>query len=147
MSRVDGVRGVDQAAGGGLLEESVEDIVNDVFEISEKPINSVSRRGVVESAVVPDKAMLEFSCDWASAVDVLVVAVQKAAKEVWWFANTSYSSKSSKSRYSNSGTVSVAAAFKNSLTEASFYRDLEFVDTVSKPCCFARDSFYDRLTK
>jgi len=55
MSRIDGVRGVEQAAGGGLLDESVEDIVNDVFEISKKPINGVSGRRFVESAVVPDK--------------------------------------------------------------------------------------------
>lgn len=75
VSRIHGVRGVEQAAGGGLLDESAEDIVNDVFEISEKPINSVSRGRFVESAVVPDKAMLEFSCDWTSAVDTLVVAV------------------------------------------------------------------------
>ena len=46
----------------------------------EKPVNGVSGWRFVESAVVPDKAVLEFSCDWTSAVDVLVVAVQKAAK-------------------------------------------------------------------
>ena len=34
VGRIDGVRGVEQAAGGGLLNEFVEDIVNDVFEIS-----------------------------------------------------------------------------------------------------------------
>jgi len=58
MGRVDGVRGVKQAASRGLLDESVEDIVNDMFEISEKPVNSVSGWRFVESAVVPDKAVL-----------------------------------------------------------------------------------------
>ena len=128
-----------------------------MFEIGEKPVNCVSRWRFVESAVVPDKAVLEFSCDRTSAVYVLIVAVEKPAEEVWLVvyscsppasgANTSYSSRNPKSRCSNSGTVSVAAAFKNSLTEASFCRALELLDTVSKPCCFARDAFYDRLTK
>ena len=76
------------STSGGLLDESVEDIANDVFEISEKPVNGVSGWRFVESAVVPDKAVLELSCDWTSTVDVLVVAVQKAAKEVWWFVNS-----------------------------------------------------------
>jgi len=82
MSRVDGVRGVEQAAGDGLLDESAEDIVNDVFEIGEKSVNGVSGWRFVESAVVPDQAVLKFLCNWTSAVDVVVVAVQKAAKEV-----------------------------------------------------------------
>jgi len=88
VGRVDGVSGVEQAASGGLLDESVEDMINDVFEISKKSVNGVSRWRFVESTVVPDKAVLEFSCDWTSAVDVLVVAVQKAAKEVWWFVDS-----------------------------------------------------------
>ena len=88
VGRIDGVRGVKQAAGGGLLDESVENIVNDLFEIGEKPVNSVLGWRFIESAVVPDKAVLEFSCDWTSAIDILVVAVQKAAKEVWWFVNS-----------------------------------------------------------
>jgi len=82
VGRIDGVRGVEQAAGGGPLDKSVEDIVNDVFEISEKPVNGVSRWRFVEAAVVPDEAVLEFSCYRTCAVDVLVVAVQKAPKEI-----------------------------------------------------------------
>ena len=88
VGRIDGVRGVEQAANGGLLDESIEDILNDVFKISKKPVNSVSGRRFVKSAVVPDKAVLEFSCDWTSAVDVLVVAVEKATEEVWWFVDS-----------------------------------------------------------
>ena len=80
MCRIDGVRRVEQAAGGGLLDESVEDIVNNVFEVGEKAINRVSGWRFVESAVVPDKAVLKFSCNRACSVDILVVAVQKASK-------------------------------------------------------------------
>ena len=36
--------------------------------------------GSVESAVVPDKAVLEFSCNRTCSVDVLVVAVEKLQK-------------------------------------------------------------------
>jgi hypothetical protein len=43
------------AAAGGLLDEPSEDIVNDVFEISEKPVNSVSGWRFVEAAVVPTR--------------------------------------------------------------------------------------------
>ncbi|SDE03741.1 hypothetical protein SAMN05192552_11111 [Natrinema hispanicum] len=88
MRRIDGVRRVEQAAGGGLLDESLEDIVDDVFEVGKKPINRVSGRWFVKSAVVPDEAVLEFSCNWTCAVGVFVVAVQKAAKEVWWLVNS-----------------------------------------------------------
>jgi len=36
-------------------------IVTNVFEVRENVVNRVSGWGVVESAVVPDKAVLEFS--------------------------------------------------------------------------------------
>jgi len=55
-----------------------------VFEVGEKAVNRVSGWRFVESAVVPDEAVLEFSCHRACAVDVLVVAVEKAAKEIRW---------------------------------------------------------------
>ena len=63
VRRIDGVRGVEQAAGGGLLDESLEDIVDNVFEVSEKPVNGVSRWRFLKSTVVPDEAVLEFSCN------------------------------------------------------------------------------------
>ncbi|WP_434523266.1 hypothetical protein [Halorubrum sp. AS12] len=75
VCRIDRVRGVEQAAGGGLLDEPVEDIVDNVFEIGEKAVNRVPRRRFVESTVVPDEAVLEFSCNRTCAVDILVVAV------------------------------------------------------------------------
>jgi hypothetical protein len=53
-----------------------------VFEIGEKAVNRVSGWRFVEAAVVPDEAVLEFSRHWPRAVDILVVAVQKAPKEV-----------------------------------------------------------------
>jgi hypothetical protein len=59
-----------------------------VFEIGEKAINRVSRWRFVEPAVVPDEAVLEFSCNRTCPVNILVVAVEKAAKEVWWFVNS-----------------------------------------------------------
>jgi hypothetical protein len=39
---INGVRGVDQAAGFGLLDKPVGDIVNDVFEVSKKAVGRVS---------------------------------------------------------------------------------------------------------
>ncbi len=88
MRRIDGVRRVEQAAARGLLDEPVEDIVDNVFEIGEKVINRVSGWRFVESAVIPDETVLELSRNRVCTVDILVVAVQKAAKEVWWFVNS-----------------------------------------------------------
>ena len=70
VRRIDGVRGVEQAAGGGVLDEPVEDLVDNVFEIGEKAINRVSGWRFVESAVVPDEAVLNFSCNRTRAVDI-----------------------------------------------------------------------------
>jgi len=42
MSRIDTVCRVEQAPAGGLLDESVEDIIHYQFKIGEKPINCVS---------------------------------------------------------------------------------------------------------
>ena len=62
-------------------------------------------------------------------------------------ANTSYSSRNSKERCSNSGTVLVAATFKKSSTEATSCRVLVLLDTVSKPCGLPREAFYDTLDR
>ncbi|SEP30391.1 hypothetical protein SAMN05216388_10726 [Halorientalis persicus] len=88
MRRIDGVCGGEQAADSGLLDEPVQDIVDDVFEAGEKAINRVSGWRFVESAVVPDKAVLNFSCNRTRAVDILVVAVEEAAKEIWWLVHS-----------------------------------------------------------
>jgi hypothetical protein len=88
VGRIDGICQVEQAADGGLLDESVEDIIDDVFEVGENPVNRVSGWRLVETAVVPDEAALEFSCDRTSAIDILVVAVQKPPKEVWWLVHS-----------------------------------------------------------
>jgi hypothetical protein len=42
VRRIYRVRGVEQAAGGGLLDEPLEDIIDNVFEVGEKAINCVS---------------------------------------------------------------------------------------------------------
>jgi hypothetical protein len=42
VRRIDRVCRVEQAPIGGLLDESLEDIVDDVFETGEKPVNRVS---------------------------------------------------------------------------------------------------------
>jgi len=88
--------------------------------------------------------VLEFSCHWACTVDVLGVAVEKAAKEIRWLVH-SCSRRNSNSRCLNSGTVSVAAAFKKSSTEATSCRALVLLDTVSKPCGLLWEAFYDTL--
>jgi hypothetical protein len=61
MGRIDRVRRVEQATARSLLDEPVEDIADDVFEIGEKPVNRVSGWRFVEPAVIPDETVLEFS--------------------------------------------------------------------------------------
>jgi hypothetical protein len=61
--------------------ESLKNVVDDVFEVSEKPTNCVSRWWFVESAIV-HKTVLKFSYNRMCAVDVPVIAVQKATKEI-----------------------------------------------------------------
>ena len=92
-----------------------------------------------------------------SVVDILVVAVEKALEEFWWLmnscsppaigANTSYSSRTCNSRYSNSGTVSVAATFKKSSTEVTFCRVWALLGTIPTPRNLIRDTFYDTLDR
>jgi len=122
----------------------VEHLVNDVFEVGKEAIDRVSRRRSIEPTAQPDNHVPKLLFNRTNAVDVLVVAVQKAAKEIRWLmhscsppgagANTSYSSRNSNSRNSNSGTVSVAAEFKKSSTEATSCRALVLLETVFKPC-------------
>ena len=42
VGRIDAVGQVEQAAAGGLLDEVIEDLVDDVFEVSEKAIDRVA---------------------------------------------------------------------------------------------------------
>jgi len=72
---------------GSIIDEVVKGIVNYVFEVGEEAINRVSRRRSIEATAEPDQRLLEFSCDRTSAVDVLVVAVKKAAEEFWRLMN------------------------------------------------------------
>jgi hypothetical protein len=75
VHRTDGVRNLKQAANRGLLDKSVENVVDDVFNIGEKSINRISRWRFIESTVLPDKTVLEFSCNWTCAIDILIIAV------------------------------------------------------------------------
>lgn len=87
-----------------------------------------------DSRLVPDEAVLAFSCDRMCAVDILVVAAQNALDEIWRLvnscslpqagANTPYSSRDSNSRCSNSGTVPVATTFRKSSTETMSCRSM-----------------------
>lgn len=49
---------------------------------------SVTGRRFGEAAIIPDKRVLEFTCDRSYAVDVLVIAVKKVSKEIWWLVNS-----------------------------------------------------------
>jgi hypothetical protein len=71
-----------------MLDEMVERIINDVFEVGKKAIDRVSGRRSIEATAQPDQRLLEFSRDRTSAVDVLVVAVEKASEEFWWLMNS-----------------------------------------------------------
>ena len=73
----------EQGGARGLLDEPIEGIVDNVFEIGEEAINRVSGWRFVVSAVVPDEAVLEFSRNRTCPVNILVVTVQKATEEAW----------------------------------------------------------------
>ena len=65
------------------VDEPIEDIVDNASMIGEKMFNGISEWRFVESAVVPEETVLEISCHQSYAVNVLVVTVQKAAKEIY----------------------------------------------------------------
>jgi hypothetical protein len=57
------VNHVEQPACCGLLDESVKDIVDNVFKIGGKLVNRISGWRFVESEIVSDKAVLDFVCE------------------------------------------------------------------------------------
>ena len=81
ISRIDTIGHVEQAAGGGLLDEAGEHVLNDVSEVGEKPIDRRHETRSIEPTAKPDGIVAEFAGDRPYAVDVLVVAVQEAAEE------------------------------------------------------------------
>ena len=83
VGRIDAIGQVEQAAAGGLLDEVVEDLVDDVFEVGEKAIDRVSRRRSIESAAEPDERALNLLCDGSDAVNVLVVTMEEATHQLW----------------------------------------------------------------
>ncbi|KAB7519439.1 hypothetical protein [Halosegnis rubeus] len=56
MVRIDVVRGIEQATVPGLLDEPVEDIVDDVFEVGE---NGINRNGNLSSPKSYQTGLLE----------------------------------------------------------------------------------------
>lgn len=74
VGRIDTISHVEQATAGGLLDEVVEHLINDVFELSEKAIDRISQRWSIEPTTEPDERVLEFSFNGADTVNVLVVA-------------------------------------------------------------------------
>jgi hypothetical protein len=67
-----------------FVDEPVEHLINDVFEVGEEPIDRVSRRRSIEATAEPDEGVLEFSRDGTNVVDILGVAVQECSEEFWW---------------------------------------------------------------
>jgi len=128
----------------GLLDELSEYIIDNILRIGEKPLNCISRWRFIDTAVVPDKAVLKFSGNWKCAVVILVIVVQEATKVVSWLVNSCSTllrggehvvvPQKSNERCSNSGTVLIAVTFKNSSNRATACRALVLLDTVSKPC-------------
>jgi len=49
-----------------------------VLEVSEEAIDRVSRRRSIEATAEPDNGVVQFSCNRTDAVDVLVIAMEKA---------------------------------------------------------------------
>ena len=84
IGRIDAVRHVEQAATGGLLDESPEDIVNNLFEISEKAFDRVSRRRSIEPTAQLNDRVPKLSCNRSNAVYVLIVAVKKTVHQRGW---------------------------------------------------------------
>jgi len=75
VGRIDTIGQVEQAARRGLLDESVKDLVNDVFEVAEKAIDRISRRWSIEARAQLDDRVSKLLFNRTNAVDVLVTAV------------------------------------------------------------------------
>jgi hypothetical protein len=61
---------------GGLLNEPVKYIANNMFEVTQKPVDRVSGWRLIKSAVVPTESVLELPCCRSSAINGLVIAMQ-----------------------------------------------------------------------
>lgn len=71
----DEVGQVEHAAAGGLLDQIVKDVVNDVFEVREEAINRISGRRSIEPVIEPTKCTVNSRATGADGGDVLVVAM------------------------------------------------------------------------
>ena len=55
------------------------------LEVGEKAIDRVSRRRSIEATAQPDNRVPKFSLNGTNAVDVVVVAMEEAMHQFWWF--------------------------------------------------------------
>jgi hypothetical protein len=60
-------------------------LVNDIFKIGEKAIDRVSRRRSIEPTAEPNDRVPKLSLNGTNAVDVVVVAMEEATHQLWWF--------------------------------------------------------------
>jgi hypothetical protein len=67
---------------GDLLNELVEHIVDNVLKIGEKPINCISQRRFIETVILPDKIILEFSGNRTRTADIPIIAVREATEGI-----------------------------------------------------------------
>jgi hypothetical protein len=122
---------------GGLFYETVEDVVNDVFEVSKKTIDHIPRRRSIEATAKPDNRVLKPSFGRPITGNIFVVAVEEVfhylggscsrIRPISAGANTSNLSRNSKERWSNNASVSVSTTLKNNFTEGSFCRVAELI--------------------
>lgn len=56
-----------------------------MFEVGEEAIDRVSRRRSIEAAAQPDNRIPKLSFNGTNPVDVVVVAVEEATHQLWWF--------------------------------------------------------------
>jgi len=82
IGRIDAVGQLEQAAAGGLLDEMVEYLVNDVFEVGEKAIDRVSGRRSITPTTQSDHRISKLSFNGTNAVDVVVVAMEEATHQL-----------------------------------------------------------------
>jgi hypothetical protein len=64
---------VEQTGVSDLLSQSINNTVDDVFELAEKAIDHVSRRCPIEATGQPTSRILTFSFDGTNTVDVLIM--------------------------------------------------------------------------
>jgi hypothetical protein len=67
---------------GGLLDESLEHFVNDVFKIGEKAIDRRRETRSIELTAQPDNRVSKLSFNETNTVDVVVVAMEESTHQL-----------------------------------------------------------------